>query len=485
MRLAALKLGLIASLTVSMAGCGGWSPFQRQAEDEASDEDSGDDSTTSDPKAGETPGIPGIRLQDLPEGNAPLTNVDEIIERLNLAGYYERGFYGQGLKIAVLDNGFTGVSHSIGTRLPPDTVLVEAPRPDMQNTTHGTKMAEIAYAVATGHATFRTDVSGPEIRLYNTNGYTNFAAAVDQVIEDGVDVVLYSQVWEYGGNLDGGGFINRLVNKATKAGILWINASGNYGQASYGGPVAISTDGTVKLPHEDKYVRFTVPQNGTPIKVVLAWNDFDGSKDYMTPQDLDLYVEDASGKEVGKATLIQDGKTDPMLAENAGKHSSHAREIVSTTLGTGSYRLRVVAKSRNFDFSSRLRLTVDGHGVRMVDAEKTHTVMIPADNAAVLTIGASDVETSGRVIDEDGKLAKPELGVVSEVKFANGERHRGTSAAAAIAAGAMAVFRTAYGELSREELQSLINIGSLGKPDASCTDATKCLSAPVLTLPAW
>ena len=58
-------------------------------------------------------------------------------------------------------------------------------------------------------------------------------------------------------------------------------------------------------------------------------------------------------------------------------------------------------------------------------------------------------------------------------------------AAAAIAAGAMAVFRTAYGTLSREELGNLINIGSLGKKDENCLDATKCLPAPVLTLPAW
>src|SRR5690606_22710302 len=126
--------------------------------------------------------------------------------------------------------------------------------------------------------------------LYNANGYSNLVSAIEHLIKEQVDVVLYAQVWEYGGNFDGRGFINQKINEAVAAGVVWINAAGNQGQSSWSGPVALSSSNEVELPYQayptsaHSFVRFTVPLDATDTKIVLAWNDFTDDKNYKTPQ---------------------------------------------------------------------------------------------------------------------------------------------------------------------------------------------------------
>lgn len=401
---------------------------------------------------------PSVLDQELPGGDAALTNLADVIAQQNLARFHRAGHRGQGLKIAVLDNGFVGLNRSLGKRLPPDTKLAKSPLPDMQQTNHGLKLAEIVYALATGDTRYDAGRPGPEIMLFNTNGFTNLKAAIDEVIAAKVDVVLYAQVWEYGGNFDGKGFINREVKRATDAGILWVNAAGNVGQSTYNGGVAADGNGAVALPHEGKYVRFTVGQSGTPVKIVLAWNDFDESKDYKTPQDLDLVLEDQKSEEIGSGRLVQSG----LDADQTKNFSAHAREIVNVTLFAGAYRLRVEQKSQNFDAQSKLRLSIDGEHVRMLDRSDDDTILIPADNPAVLTIGATDVDYSGKKTMADG-TTKPELSVKSEVRFDDGSAHFGTSAASAIAAATIALHLSEQGKMSREDVIRLLRDDALGR----------------------
>ncbi len=398
---------------------------------------------------------PAPTLSELPEQDGALTNLATIERSVGLVPYHQRGARGQRVTIAVLDNGFRGLEASIGTRLPPDTELFLAPLAQEQDTSHGLKMAEIAYAVATGSPAYRADQPGPRILLLNANGFTNFTAAVDRVIAERVDFVLYAQVWEYGGNLDGKGFVNKEVNRALAAGITWINAAGNLGLSTYEAAVT---------PEKEQTVRFTVPQDRTPVKVVLAWNDFTDDKDYRTKQDLDLALEDESGKSLGKGELLQDGG-DPARGQ---LYSGQAREIVRAVLPTGTYTLRIKARSNNFLPGARLWATVDGLGVQLVDqAPAARSALIPADNPGVFTVGASDVPYSGRQLAADGKRLKPDVVVPSEVAFTSGTVHHGTSSASAIAAGALASFATIHGKLSKAALDDLIERGAIAQGGAT------------------
>jgi hypothetical protein len=400
----------------------------------------------------------GAALGALPPA-AAVANVDELVARLGLSTEHAAGAYGAGQTIAVLDNGFAGLDATLGRLLPLGTHVEPAPLAGEAATDHGTLTAIAAYAVATGSAWVRADRQGPRILLFNANGFTNFKAAVDGVIAAHADVVLYAQVWEYGGNGDGRGFIDHEVDRAVRAGVLWVNAAGNFAKTTYAGPLRRRDDDSVALPGADDRLHLTLgaglPTDVTtlPLRVTLAWNDFDDAPTYRTPQDLDLFVENAAGDVVARSILRQSGPNDPEAAKTDGSETSaHAREVVRAELAPGDYRLRVAARSMNFDATSRLRISVDGPGAELTEATPDDAVLPPGDLAGVLTVGAADDAASGRSVDVAHGWTKPELLLESRLAFADGRSFTGTSAATAIAVGAAAALRSRYGPLSRDAL---------------------------------
>lgn len=396
---------------------------------------------------------PGNTMVSDPSLDANLTNLDAITASLNLRSYRNRG-NGKPLKIAILDNGFQGLDLARGTRLPTDVKVQFAPKNAPAPTPHGTRMAEIVYGVATGSTQFHSDVEGPELLLYNTNGYTNFAHAIEQVIANGVDMVLYSQVWEYGGNGAGTGFINQQVNRVTAAGIQWINAAGNFGRTFYEDYVRLLPGGVVKLPHQSQFLRFDVSQDATPTKIVIAWNDFANTPNYRTALDLDAELWDAQGTVLARANLIQDGQLHQAGAQS--RHGKHAREILRGHLNAGSYRIRITTKNASLPSSLRVRIAIDGAHITMHDRSVSGSVLIPADNPSVLTVGASDVDYSAVTFGNDRCDSKPEIAVDSLVTFDNGEVHSGTSAAAAIVAGGLAAYQSIVGLFPMNSLKRAI-----------------------------
>ena len=442
-----LTIALFLQLLVA---CGANSPFQK-------DEDTPDSDTPSKTLVNEIErGIPTTAAEDEMVGQDPLSNLSTLLYQQNLNGYHRKGFTGKGIKIAILDNGFAGLNHSKGQRLPPGTRTFEAPGNAMANTPHGTKLAEIVYALATGSAQYSSSIEGPEMLLLNTNGFTNLVHAIDTVIAEKVDIVLYAQVWEYGGNFDGGGFINKEVNRAINSGVLWVNAAGNLGQATWNGPVIPSDFGTIDLPYKmyqdspNSFLRFTVPQEFTDTKIVVSWNDFTDDKSYKTPQDLNVELLDSKNQVLDGGYLVQTG-----LKQSGSQYSIHAREIIHASLNTGTYKIRVLAGSKNFDAKSIMRVTVNGLGVRLIEKSLIPTVLIPAENHEVLTIGAVDVDYSGLT------NSKPEARMRSEVRFGAGETYYGTSAATAIATGSLAVLFSSGKKLKKSQVDQMIHSGEL------------------------
>ncbi len=413
------------------------------------------------------------RPQDgMPSLDTTLTNLDEITRDLNLASHQQQGG-GRGIRIAVLDNGFLGLEASRGKRLP-DTIRVEpAPKNPEQMTPHGTRMAEIAYAVATGSTAFQSHTPGPEILLFNTNGYTNLVHAIDQVIARNVDIVLYSQVWEYGGNGNGTGFINAEVNRAIAAGVQWINAAGNFGRTYFEGPATVTPGGHIALPHEGEYVRFSVEREQTPVKIVVSWNDFTDSTEYRTAMDLDAELIDEKGESLAVAKLIQDGlKHD----EAELGYGIHAREVLRGTLAKGNFRVRVTTKNATLPITLRVRIAIDGPGITMQDRSINGSIFIPADNPEVLTVGAVDVDYSALKRIERTGASKPEVALRSKVVFDNGEEFYGTSAATAIAVGALAAYQSSTGVKTTRALKTEILMQRIAvAPMLQSYDERQCL----------
>lgn len=441
----------------------------------APDKDKKDETTTDPVQKPQGPGA--LALEDIEADLGAVGNLRAIVRATGVDRLQTRGYRGQNLKIAVFDNGYTGLNHSSGKRLPPDLKVMPAPGNEMADTTHGTKMAEIAYAVATGSPHWAPEISGPQMLLYNTNGFTNLKAAVDDAVNARVDIILYAQVWEYGDNDGTDGFVNEAIRKATEAGILWVNASGNFGLTTFRAPLELVEGGKVKLPWEERYLRLYVTAPVSPARIVLSWNDFDRSPDYRTPQNLDLRLLNSSKEVIATSDKDQNGGRD----STHSLFSAHAREIINTVLEAGTYYIAIDAKSRNFDPGAKITVAVDGPGVSMPEATGEDSLMAPAGNPGVIAVGALDSRKTS-VLVRDGQIVKPELFLTSNIEFTDGIARDGTSAASAIATGALAAWISANGKASAETVRTAANAGVFGFGDEFCVQGRSDLCLKVNTL---
>jgi hypothetical protein len=379
-----------------------------------------------------------------------VANADQLRHSLGLDAYASV-IPSATLKIAILDNGFEGYEPGKGL-LPDSAELIEGTHNPQSPTTHGLGMAQIIWAMTGKNA------AGPKFYLINSNGFSNFKSAVDFVIQNKVDIVLYSQVWPFGGNFDGKGFINAQVNRATSAGAIWINAAGNYQNMIYNGEILsqVATDKFMKFDGTET-LHFENKLDDNAVTITLSWTDFQDSEDYRATKDLDLFVYDDSGTLVGSSQLIQKGEAPPADG-SASQLSSYARETVSLpTLGRGKYTIKVLMKSDNFVSADRMRVLIDNDqpgSVIFTDHTQGYEIMPPADNASVFTIGEnSEISSLGPTLD--GRAKPDALIDNATVSFTNGLETRGSSNAAALFAGIVVEMKSACATLDFNALETL------------------------------
>jgi hypothetical protein len=417
--------------------------------------------------------VSGASVSGIRPTAAHLVNSPEIRKRLGLVPDYEGSAGIESVKVAVLDFGFDGMG-SGRPYLPESAVVVEhydpafvrqfsLGDPDYRKgfeplNRHGRVMAQIVWAVTGSHA------AGPKFYLLNANGPTMLRRAVRYAIEQRVDVILFSGSFEGGGNGDGRGPINRIVADAMAAGILWINAAGNYGRHVYSGPVRVLPDDYLRLRNGSDVaaLRFRNRLDENTVTVTLTWNDYRAEEDAGTDKDLDLYIEDWAGRRVGAGE-----KTQISGSREAGPgESRNPRERVVltdlpadpnvTTSTDYTYRIRVRVKRGHFNASDRIRILVtatrnvyvgpgsDGlkEAVEFLDATGEEELFPPADHPLVLTVGDSGFDSSlGPTTD---RRVKPDVILDdSRAFFTDGEVTSGSSDAAAYIAGVVAVLKAA------------------------------------------
>lgn len=396
---------------------------------------------------------------------SPFKNLDEIADRLALATYAQ-STSAKTVKIAILDNGFKDRDKEIGKTLPASTVYHAGPVPvePQGEEAHGLIMAQIVSGLLA-----KTPNISYELHLFSAFGYSNLQKAIQTAINDKFDIVLYSQVWEYGGNGDGKGFINALVNQATAAGIVWINAAGNFGDATYRAPVETLADDWAYLPSPNRGVRVRCYDNPTgkcQLRAVLSWNDFKDDSALGTDKDLDLVLSDDTLK------IIRTGGLQQVLAMPAGAsqgYSLYPREIVEAELKTGVYELRVKVRSKNFTKANdELRIVTSGDYLEQLDTTPAQeTLLAPADNATVLTIGASDSPKSGQSL----KMGKPEFSTDSKVILKNGDTFKGSSNSAAMSAALAVIAKALNPTADRATVLAFLSSGALASPGVAAPTA--------------
>ncbi|MBX3020277.1 MAG: hypothetical protein KF799_01265 [Bdellovibrionales bacterium] len=362
----------------------------------------------------------------------------QISKALKLSEFKGRKFTRK-IKIAILDNGFNGWESEVGKSLPAGTKYCpgKASRADeiTDPSLHGLFMAQVVAAVVKNSGA----EADYEMRLFNAYGITKFGDAVDTLVREKFDLVLYSQVWEYGGNGDGKGFINAIVDKALAAGVIWINASGNYGHLTKLAPVDGRPEGLNEYimfknkdgKTSDSAIFHCKPAPGKKkcsLRLVLSWNDFKDDPEAGTDKDLDVIVQDDAGKEIAV------GDRNQVLAglANDPKASKVPRELIETDVVPGKYKVRIKIKSKNFSASQDVaRITVSGPGIELADASVGETLLPPGDNPGVLTVGAADDFQTN--VSE--KLKRPDIYLTSAIALDNDSIPFSTSNAAALTAG--------------------------------------------------
>ena len=365
-----------------------------------------------------------------------IANLDTIEKFLKLKDFKNCKF-DRPVRIAVLDNSFFGYQMEVGKRLPASTQYFPGVTSDADRfedkSMHGLFMAILIHQIVLKSGC-QADY---QLSLFNSNGLTKFTDAVNSVIRDGYDIVLYSQVWEYGGNGDSRGFINAIVNKALDAGILWINAAGNFGHlmriapveamASSGGDWVRFSAGNGKWTDVVKLRCKAEKDKTCPMRIVLTWNDFKDNPDIGTDKDLDLYLVDTYGEARESSTFRQSREPDA----NDPAARLFPREFVTRMTLPGEYQIKVKIKSRNFTSTDRLRITASGAGIEMLNPSIGETMLPPADNPRVLDVGALD--DPGTSISK--KMNRPDVFLPSVILLKDGSTPFSTSVAAAVAAG--------------------------------------------------
>jgi subtilisin family serine protease len=380
-------------------------------------------------------------------------NISIMQNSLGFKKYYDSKKPGHPVKVAIFDKGFEGYQSEIGKSLPANTLYVAGPvdSPDDLKTEHGLRMAQIFTALATNNLQQPQVIQ--EFYLYNVFGFSNFKAAIDDAIHRGIDVISYSEVWEYGGNHEGRGFINAQVSRATDTGILWVNAAGNFALTSYNSKITTGNEDWVDLPDQNNALELHCEKSTSgqcSIKAVLSWNDFKDDVDPGTDKDLDLALTDDMLNIIQTSALHQ--STD--ANESRPGYTKYPREILTAELKPGTYYFRVKNRSKNFSDKDRLRLTVDGAGLTMPHHSADESILNPGDNPAVITVGAFDSDRSAVSVSMD----KPDIMAPSSMILADGSEFRGSSNATAIVAAGVALARSQNAGITKNQV-----LGSVSK----------------------
>ncbi len=355
-------------------------------------------------------------------------------EGANLVGaaaFHAQGIQGAGVKIAVIDVGFAGLAQSQARGDLPYSLVTR----DFTGTgidtglSHGTAVAEIVYDIAPA-ATFYLVKIGNEVDLDN---------AVTYCITEGVSIIVHSLGWFNTSFYDGTGTIVQIADRAVSAGILWIQAAGNFGLRHFG---PTFTDANADTWH-DTDVTFSATA-GDRVLLYLTWDSWPATAD-----DYDLFLFDPAGNLVASSTKTQAGAEQP------------TERIYTTATVSGTYRVRIQKAS---GATKRLALFSVYKDINPYDPASS--MPEPANAASALSVAAINWQNyttgpaaaySSRGPTKDGR-AKPDLSapdnVTTGISYYN--PFPGTSAAAPHVAGVAALMRSENPGLTLNQLRERI-----------------------------
>ena len=345
--------------------------------------------------------------------------VSQGVSVIDAGTWHASGLNGSGVRLAVIDGGFTGYTSLLGTELPSSvTTKIYGTSGDFAETEHGTACAEIIHDVAPGSALYLTQPRN-DVELGN---------ALDWCKVQGVKIISHS-MGNFYGPFDGTGQINEIVNDAVDNGIIWVNSAGNYAQSHWSGNFS-DTSGDIyhNFATDDEVNFFASSTVEKPVSIIMTWNDPWGysSNDY----DL-LVVRQSPFSLIGQSITRQNGNDNPIEYYNFTPSVG-----VIYGFGIGKYSGAI----------KKLHVFVVPDSILQYQTAST-SLSIPADNEMAITVGAVAWNTTSTIEPYssqgptvDGRI-KPDLVApdkVSTVSYGT-SAFAGTSASCPHVAGACAL----------------------------------------------
>jgi len=359
----------------------------------------------------------------------PLGTASEGSSLIGAAAFHSAGIEGSGVKVAIIDLGFSGMTQAQAR----GDLPLALQQHDLTSTgmtsglSHGTAVAEIIYDIA----------PEAELHLIKIADEVDLDLAVTYCLTNGIDIINHSLGWYNTNFYDGTGTVAEIAQRAIDGGILWVNAAGNEAENHWEG---IYSDGNSDGWHDQTIT--LAAGGGSSITLYLTWNEWpQASTDY------DLYLYDPNGTLLASSTKHQTGTEEP----------TESIQVTANQAGTYSVQIKGFGGRRLELFSLYQALS---------PAVASSCVLAPGNVEDVVTVGAIDhsLYTTGpqepyssQGPTNDGR-SKPDLvapdnvttGTVPYTTFA------GTSGAAPHASAAAALLLCHQPTLNGAALRSLL-----------------------------
>jgi len=328
--------------------------------------------------------------------------------------WHEAGVTGRHVDVAVLDVGFAGWEELVGSDLPERTTT-DFTWGSAESSDHGLAVAEVIHDYA----------PDARIRLVSFSTDVEFAAAVEALVADHVDVINGSIGFDNTWAADGTSLASRAVDFARDEGVIYVAAAGNE-TGKYATGALSRGVGAVLLDGRAGHV---LPTRSGYVGASLRWSEPFGAAGV----DLDLVLYDASGVACAASQGTQDGRGDPV-------------ESISTADCDGAeVSAAIVLKDPTQDVTGLTAWLYATNGVDPAEAATAGTLTLPADADGAFSVGAWTEDGlptwTSRGPTDDGRLKPDLVGPTGVSTTTLGEgAFDGTSASAPHAAGLAALW---------------------------------------------